>query len=241
MVRMVFLGLNRLGERLYQWLVDRNDANVLSLITEPSQYPTIEALDPELIVSAGHRSIVPDEILRIPDLGAVNVHPSYLPYNRGANSNVWSILKDEPAGVSIHYMTTEVDAGPIIGRREVPVFPDDTGDTLYQRLETEQFDLFVETWPSIRDGTADTISQELGSGTHFYKEDFTNLFELDLEEKTTAGDFLDRLRALTFPPYTNAYFEKDGEKYYVEVEITPASEVSEAKGIHWKVPDYTDE
>jgi methionyl-tRNA formyltransferase len=241
MITVVFLGLNRLGEQVYQWLIEREDADVLCLITEPSQYPTIEALEPKLIVSAGHRSIVPNEILGIPELGAVNLHPSYLPYNRGANSNVWSILKDDMAGVSIHYMTTEVDAGPIIGRSEVPVYPEDTGDKLYQRLETELFDLFVETWPSIRDGTVDAISQENGSGTHFYKEDFTNLFEINLEKETTAGDFLNRLRALTFPPYTNAYFEKDGEKYYVEVKINPDSEVSETESIHWKVPDYTDE
>lgn len=240
MVSVVVLGLNRFGERVYEWLVDRDDADVLALLTDPSQYSTVEALQPELLVSAGFRHIVPDAVLSIPEKGAVNLHPSYLPYNRGANPNVWSIVESAPAGVSVHYMTADVDAGPIIARQEVPVRPDDDGRSLYRRLEDEQFDLFTECWPDIRDDSATEVEPEV-MGTYHYKSEFTDLFELDHDAETTVGALIDKLRALTYPPYDNAYFVEDGERYYVELDITPESEREEGDGIHWNVPTYDDE
>jgi methionyl-tRNA formyltransferase len=225
MVDIVFLGINETGERVYDYLTDRDDANVLAILTEAEQLDVVTRLEPDLIVSAGFRHIVPDDILAVPDLGAVNLHNSYLPYNRGANANVWSILDDHPAGVSMHYMTAETDAGPIIDRREVSIRPDDDARTLYERLEDAHVEQFAAHWPAIRDDTAGTVEQDPDGGTHHYKCEFTDLWRLDRDETTTVGRLLDRLRALTFPPYKNAYFEADGERYYVEVTITPASTV----------------
>jgi methionyl-tRNA formyltransferase len=51
------------------------------------------------------------------------------------------------------------------------------------------------------------------------------------------GDSLDRLRALTFPSYDNAYFQQDGERYYIEVSITDESE-KDADTTHWNMPEY---
>lgn len=238
MVDVIVLGLNRFGERIYKWLLEQDDTTVQALITHKEQYNTIKKLEPELIVSAGFRFIVPEEILQIPSRGAVNLHPSYLPYNKGANPNVWSIIEDVPAGVSVHYMVPEVDSGPIIGRKKVPVYPDDDGRSLYRRLEREQITLFKEVWDDIREGQAETIIQNDGVGTNHYKQDFSDLFEIDLNEQVKAGDLIDRLRALTFPPYNNAYFEKDGEKYFIEVDVTPGSEVEGSDGIHFNIPEY---
>lgn len=223
MVEVIVLGVNDIGERIYDWLTEREDADVLALLTERDQLSLVERLEPDLLISSGFRHIVPEEILDVPDRGAVNFHKAYLPYNRGANPNVWSIVEDAPAGVSLHYMTAEVDAGPIVDRREVPVHPDDDGRSLYDRLEAAQYDQFREVWPAIRDGPAETIAQDADEGSYHYKEEFVDLWEIDRDETVRAGDFLDRLRALTFPPYDNAYFEVDGERYTVEVSITPAA------------------
>lgn len=238
MVDVIVFGLNRFGEEVYNWLLGREDTTVQALITHEEQYSSVERLNPDLIVSAGFRYIIPEDILEIPEIGAVNLHPSYLPYNRGANPNVWSIIEDTPAGVSIHYMTPTVDSGPIIARKEVPIYPDDDGQSLYRRLEQEQVDLFKENWKIIKKGQTSTVAQNDESGTYHYKQDFSDLFEIDLEEQVRAGDFIDKLRALTFPPYNNGYFEKDGEKYYVEIDITPESETKDRDGIHFNIPEY---
>lgn len=218
MVDIVFLGINDIGEAVYEWLNEQEGADVLALLTEKEQLSVIEELEPDLIISSGFRHIVPEDVLSLPSMGAVNMHKSYLPYNRGTNPNVWSIIEDPPAGVSIHYMTPDVDGGPIIDRREVLVYPDDDGRSLYDRLEAEQFEQFTDCWPAIRDDEVETIDQP-HKGTYHYYEDFVELWELDLDEEVRVGDLLDRLRALTFPPYDNAYFEVDGEKYHVDIEI----------------------
>ncbi len=222
MTSVLVLGLNDIGERIYDWLVNQEDTNVLAVVTEKSQLSIVDELQPELLISAGFRHVVPDDVLDIPSLGAVNFHKSYLPYNRGANPNVWSIVEDNPAGVSLHYMTADVDAGPVIDRRMVPVKPADDARDLYERLEEAQFEQFVDMWPEIRQGTVDPTEQRGDEGTYHYKREFVDLWEIDRDEVVRVGDFLDRLRALTFPPYDNAYFVEDGRKFHVELRITPA-------------------
>lgn len=134
MVEVIFLGVNHVGEQIYEWLTDREDADVLALVTDESQYDTIEALQPDLIISAGFRHVIPEWVLDIPDYGCVNCHLSYLPHNRGMNPNVWSIVEDTPAGVSLHLMTVDIDAGPVVSRQRVEKRPDDDGKSLYERL-----------------------------------------------------------------------------------------------------------
>jgi methionyl-tRNA formyltransferase len=240
MVTVIFLGVNRFGREIYDWLCNREDATVLALLTEKDQLESVKKLEPDLIVSAGFRHIVPEEILSIPDLGAVNLHPSYLPYNRGASPNVWSIIEGTPAGVSVHYMTTDVDGGPIIGRRKVAKYPDDNGRDLYRRLEEEMIDLFKHVWTDIITDSVDTVTQSLDDGTYHLVQDFTDLFEIDRDERKAVGEFIDELRALTFPPYNNAYFVEDGTKYYLELSVTPESEVSSDESIHPNIPSYED-
>jgi methionyl-tRNA formyltransferase len=239
MVNVGFLGTNDVGEKLYDWLEERDDATIVAHIEKRDELETLQNREVDLIVSAGFRHIVPEKYLEIPDLGAVNIHKSYLPYNRGANPNVWSIVNDNPAGVSIHYMTADIDAGPIIDRRKVAVDPDDNGRDLYERLERTQVQQFKDVWPEIRDGTADTIEQDPDEGTYHRKSDFISLWEIDLEETVETGEFIDRLRALTFPPYNNAYFLRDGEKYYIDIEITHEDESEQS--VSRNLPTYTED
>lgn len=220
MVNVGFLGTNDVGELLYQWLEQRDDATISVHIETKDELKLLREREVDLIVSAGFRHIVPEEFLDIPPLGAVNIHKSYLPYNRGANPNVWSIIDDNPAGVSIHYMTAEVDAGPIVDRRTVPIEPDDNARDLYERLERSQIQQFKDVWPDIRDNTVETVEQDPDEGTYHRKSDFVSLWELDCEETVQVGEFIDRLRALTFPPYKNAYFRAEDEKYHVEINIS---------------------
>lgn len=228
-VTIIFLGLNDAGERIYEWLCEREDAVVQCLVTEQSQLPLVEQLAPDLVVSAGFGHLVPGEILSVPPKGCVNVHPALLPYNRGMSPNVWSIVEGTPAGVTIHYMDETLDTGPIIAQREVDTRFSDTGKDLHYRLEDEQVSLFKETWPAIRDGDPGVEEQSETEGTYHDVDDFTELCKLDPDEEMTVRELLDRLRALTFPPFENAYLDVDGERYYVDVEITPADEEGEGE------------
>lgn len=242
MTEIVFLGLNDIGDRVYEWLNQRDDNKIVTLLTEKDQLPIVKDIEPDLIISAGFRHIVPEEIIEIPEKGAVNFHKAYLPYNRGANPNVWSIMQDNPAGVTLHYMTPEMDAGPIIDRREVKVRQEDDARDLYERLENAQFKQFVEVWSDIREGNVETTEQDEGEATHHYKKDFVDLWKIDTQSKLEAGELIKRLRALTFPPYKNAYFVENGKRYYIDIEITPEEKAVDKEPEKEKnVPRYTEE
>lgn len=219
-VEVVFLGINDAGMRVYEWLCDRDDVFVHSLLTTKEQLRVIREREPDYVVSCGYRHIVPEEILDIPSEGCLNLHSSYLPYNRGANPNVWSIVDDTPAGVTIHWMDSGIDTGDIIARERVSIEFSDTGKDLYERLEDAQVELFQEVWPEILSGELAELSQSEEAGTSHQASEFDELCQLDPDEEVRVKDFLNRLRALTYPPYDNAEIEIDGETYYVEIDIT---------------------
>ena len=216
----VFLGMNKAGEEVYDWLNSREDVKVLALLTEKEQLSLIEDLQPEIVISSGFEHKVPKEVIEAPEKGIVNLHPSFLPYNRGSHPYIWPIVDDTPAGVSIHYMDEEIDQGPIIDRKEVPVFNEDTAESLHERLMDEQVELFKENWSIIKKGPEGREQDGERGNTH-YRDELDELREIKLGEETTAGELIDRLRALTYPPHRNAYFERNGEKYFIDVDITP--------------------
>jgi methionyl-tRNA formyltransferase len=221
---VVFLGVNDAGMRVYEWLCDREGVFVRSLLTTEAQLSVVESLEPDYVVACGYRHIVPEEILEVPSEGCLNLHPSYLPYNRGANPNVWSIVEGTPAGVTLHWMDPGIDTGGIIARRRVETDFSDTGKDLHERLEDAQVALFTETWPELEAGTVESVEQPSSEGTYHETDEFDALCELDSDETHTTKALLDRLRALTFPPHENARLEVDGQEYVVEVDIRAVEE-----------------
>jgi methionyl-tRNA formyltransferase len=217
---VVFLGINDAGMRIYEWLCDQENVFVRALLTTEDQLQGVKEIRPEYIISCGYRHIVPEKILAVPDRGCLNLHPAYLPYNRGANPNVWSIVEGTPAGVTLHWMDAGLDTGDIIERRKIKTDFSDNGKDLYEALEDAQVNLFRDVWPDIVAGEVEITKQDEEAGTYHSTSDFEELCKLDPDEEVRVKDFLDRLRALTFPPYDNAKIEVDGETYYVEIDIS---------------------
>ena len=222
----VFLGMNDAGENVYDWLNSREDVKVIALLTEKEQLSLIKELEPEIVVSSGFEHKVPEEIIEVPDKGIVNLHPSYLPYNRGAHPYIWPIVEDTPAGVSVHYMSEEIDEGDIIDRKKVEVRPDDTAKTLRDRLMEEQTRIFIQNWGAVKEG-AEGTGQNPDSGTTHYRGELDEFSKLELDEEKTVGETIDKLRALTYPPQGLAYFERDGERFIVDINITPEKEIDQ--------------
>jgi len=85
-------------------------------------------------------------------------------------------------------------------------------------------ELFKNNWQDIVDNNIEAQDQNLDEGTTHYQRELEDLCELKMGENIKIGDFLERLRALSYPPYRTAYFERYGRKYYVEINITPEDE-----------------
>ena len=122
---------------------------------------TIVQLAPDLIVVAAYGRILPQEILSYPRLGCINVHSSLLPKYRGAAPIHWAILNGEQeTGVTIMHMALALDAGDIIAQRATPIDPDETVETLHDRLARLGAELLVETVEHLADDTATRTPQE---------------------------------------------------------------------------------
>lgn len=121
-----------------------------------------ETVGAEIIVSHGYRRIISS--LALSTTPAVNLHIGFLPWNRGAHPNFWSIYEGTPGGVTVHHMNEGVDAGPIIAQRRVEPEPTDTLRTSYERLQHAVTDLFIDHWPEIREGTVETRPQTAPPG-----------------------------------------------------------------------------
>ena len=215
------LGINANGERVHDWLMAQGE-EIVALITQSRELEEVTKLSPDVVISAGFRYIVPPEILEVPKNGCINLHKSYLPHNRGANPNIWTVMDGTPAGVSIHRMDEGIDTGPILAQRLVETTFSDTGKTLYEKLEAAQFALFTEFWPKFKAGTVKEIPQDDGGSSH-QTADLKAIRKIDLDESYLASDLINRLKAMTFPPFNNCYVEIDGERYFLRIEITKGS------------------
>ncbi len=98
-------------------------------------YNEIKNLNPDLIVTAAYGKILPERILKIPDIGALNVHASILPSYRGAAPIQWCIFNgDEKSGITFMEMDKGMDTGAIIEIKEVPVPSEMNAGELTEKL-----------------------------------------------------------------------------------------------------------
>lgn len=248
-MRILFLGNGWLGWQVLRWLVQQHEQIVGLVVHPPSRrrhgaelaqaadldasrifdasefdrpevLGAVQALQPEIGVSVLFGYLIRPELRRLVPKGIVNLHPAFLPYNRGAYPNVWSIVERTPAGVTVHYIDDGLDTGDIVAQQAVPVAPVDTGETLYRKLERTALDLFQRAWPDIRSGSARRVPQDPRLGTVHKVRDVGRIDEIDLDRRYSAREFIDILRARTFPPYDGAYFWHEGRKVYMRLQLS---------------------
>ncbi len=192
-----------------------------STLRNPETIEQLAALNPDIGVSAFFGYILRPEIINTFPRGIINLHPAYLPYNRGSYPNVWAIAEDTPAGATIHYIDEGVDTGDIIDQIKIEIAPEDTGESLYEKLETTCIELFTQTWPKIAKASGKIVAtkQQNSEGTTHRVKDTEQLDRINLDNQYTTGELLNIIRARTFTGHTGTYFEQNGTKYFLKIEI----------------------
>ena len=128
---------------------------------------TVRQLAPELIVVVAYGRILPEDLLKIPTYGSVNVHASLLPKYRGAAPINRAILDGETeTGVSIMYLVKELDAGDVLRVAKTPIGPEETAPELWDRLAALGAQALSETIPTLADGTAVAMPQDGTKATY---------------------------------------------------------------------------
>lgn len=124
-------------------------------LRSPEAQAELAALKPDAIVVAAYGKLLPPEVLAIPPLGCLNIHPSLVPKYRGPSPVASAILNgDAVTGVTIMKLDEGMDSGPILSQREISIGPDETADTLTMRLFVMGAALLVEALPAVARGEA---------------------------------------------------------------------------------------
>ncbi len=168
-------------ERAKQFYVD-------SHFVDPKSFESREAFDaelmkqidqyqPDVVILAGYMRILSTEFVEHYMGKMINVHPSLLPKYPGLHTHQRAIdAKDKEHGTSVHFVTPELDGGPVILQAKVPVFEDDDAATLAARVQTQEHNIYpmvtkwlVEERLNMQGGKAYLDGCELG--VHGYAAD----------------------------------------------------------------------
>lgn len=191
-----------------------------SKIADKKSVEKIKKLDLDYLICIHFPYIIPDIILNCVNIGVLNLHPAYLPYNRGWHTPTWAILDKTPFGATLHFMDKSLDTGDIIHQKKLEIFPEDTANTLYQKVLPLEIEIFKEAWPTILNTKICRISQKNVKDSSHKKQDIKKIQKIDLNESINVGNFLNLLKSLTTNNIEeSAFFEKEGTKYHVQVKI----------------------
>jgi methionyl-tRNA formyltransferase len=111
----LFLGYKKNKTSLINFIKNKN-----FVVKNYQKIPPIRILkQSDLIISFGFQKIISERIIKKLINPIINIHISYLPYNRGAHPNFWSFIENTPSGVSIHQIDKGIDTGNILFRKKI--------------------------------------------------------------------------------------------------------------------------
>lgn len=168
----------------------------------------IKELNPDIICVVAYGKILPKDLLEIPKLGCINVHPSLLPKYRGPAPIQWAILNgDDKTGVSIMYLDEGMDTGDIIIQEETKIEPKETTGELWNRLSLMGANLIVTAMKQIEENTVTrTKQEEEGTLAPMLEKEIA---KINWEEKT-GKEIFNLVRGLN--PIMGAYSNLDSKK-----------------------------
>ena len=149
--KIIFLGYSSKKTKLIKFLRDKK--NIVKAIGN-SELDKLTIENADLIISFGYRRIIKSKQIKFSKRPIINLHISYLPYNKGSHPNFWSFVENTPKGVTIHEIDKKIDNGPIIARRKI-IFKKqknltfkNTQDFLIKEIEK----LFIQSYVKILSG-----------------------------------------------------------------------------------------
>ena len=117
MKKILFLGYDKDKPQLIEQIQTHNNHWKVKQTSKKITLREIKDLD--LIISFGYRDIINNEIISLFKKPIINLHLSYLPFNKGAHPNFWSYIDNTPSGISIHEIDGGIDAGKIIYQKKI--------------------------------------------------------------------------------------------------------------------------
>lgn len=174
-------------------------------MNDPEALDDIRSAALDWLYVIGWSQMAKCEILAIPRLGVVGIHPTLLPVGRGRASIPWAIIKGlDETGVTMFKLDEGMDTGPVLGQVVVPVDADETSTTLYEKVTNAHRTLIQQTYPGIADGTVQMFVQDESKATVWPGRKPS---DGRIDPMNMSADEVDRhVRALTHP-YPGAFVD----------------------------------
>lgn len=216
--KVLILGLNNVGNKISQKLSSK--VKHLRIVKKKINIQSVQRYQPDIIFSLGYRFIIPKEVIDYPKYGCFNIHKSMLPLNKGANPVFWTILNNTIAGISIHKVSTKLDAGPIYEQKKIDYDFSFDAKKLYEKMENEQFKQFFIFWKKLKNLRERPKKVSIKKTSLHKKKDFQKMIMSKSLKNKSIKNFINLLRASTFPPFDNIKIKDKKKIYKLELGIT---------------------
>ena len=180
-------------------------------INHPIWIEKIKQMNPDVIFSFHYRRNLTQEILEIPPAGCLSLRASLLPKYRGKCPINWVLVNGEKeTGVTLHYLTTNIDDGDIICQEKFEISETDNAKSLHEKAEAASANLLDNILPKIKDGTAPRLAQDSSRATSFGPR---TPEDGEIDWSINAAQVKNLVRAVTHP-YPGAFSYVGEKKYY---------------------------
>lgn len=176
---MKILLLGTKSTKINTFLISRGEEVIIN--SEKITIEYIKENDVDFIISYGYRHIIKSDVINYFEGKIINLHISYLPFNRGADPNLWSIIDETPSGVTIHNIDCGLDTGDILVQKKVQISDSETLESSYELLQNEIQNLFISNWENIKFLKIKPFKQ-FGPGT-YHKSSDKNIVLRGIENK----------------------------------------------------------
>ena len=190
-------------------------------VREEAFIETVREAAPDVIVVSAFGQIIPKALLELPRYGCINIHASLLPKYRGAAPIQWAVIDGEQvSGVTIMQMDEGLDTGDMLAKTEVPLDPEETGGSLFDKLSEAGAKLLAETLPKLEQGGREPEKQPADSPTAYARMIRKEDGRMDW---TQPAEILERkIRGLN--PWPSAYTKLNGKILKIwKAEVLPGN------------------
>lgn len=205
-------------------------------IKTPEFVETLRKLQPEAIVVVAFGQLISREILELPPHGCLNVHASLLPKYRGAAPVQWAVLCGEiESGVTVMRMDEGLDTGDMLAKASVPLAPDETGGSLFDKLSVLGAKLLAETLGKLEKGEITAEVQPADSPTPYAAMIQKSMGSIDWQKD---ADEIERLtRGLDPWPGTFTHFKGKTLKIFKVRLCSPEDSENQKEAVPGQVLD----
>jgi methionyl-tRNA formyltransferase len=229
MKKIGIIGSRDLACKILEWIVNDDNVEVVGVVAPPFKGWWIDNLRetsirlnlhvfdnlndlistrPEVIFSINYWKIIDEDTIKKIPGGIINIHHSYLLKYRGRYSTSWAIINARKLncwyhGTTLHYITKDLDAGPIIASYKCEILEIDTAEILFERVEKLAIKMFIENFQKIINSQ---IENYLEPDSNFIYYDIDSKNEIEINYGTPIAEVYDIIRAWSFKDRPKPYF-----------------------------------